>query len=296
MTVYRIHIRPKGGNADPVYSFNYCLEKKVLGVGWQTDTHTSGLSWEEYENEATKIYGSSDLSRVKYLKNNIKVDDLLWTRDNNGNYYLARVDSEWEYFTNDKAQKADIVNIVRCKIHKVNSVDAVPGKIVSCFRPTRTIQAIRDETASEYSKYLWNKLDNSYYYTLSKNNLNNVFSLLGSEETENIIFIYLQIKGWLVIPNSRKLDTMGYEFYLINKQTKERGIVQVKTGDVEIDTKMWDSWKETVFLFQSNGIYKGLSSKNVFCLDPSEIIKFMNDNIDILPSSIVFWINTVNDK
>lgn len=296
MTVYRIHIRPGGGLADPSLSFAYCLKENVLGLGWQTNTQNNSASWDEYEKEASEIHGRSDLSRVRYLKNNLRKDDLIWTRDTKGNYYLAKVDSGWEYYANKEAQDADIVNVVRCSILKVPSVDDVPGKVVASFRPSRTIQAIRDETASNYSEYLWNKLSNAEFYALSKDKFNNVFSFLGSEETEDVIFVYLQEQGWIVIPNSRKADTMSYEFYLVNRKTKEKSIVQVKTGHTALTPKDWENWKEKVFLFQANGNYNGNSSGNVVCIDPKDIESFMYSNKDLLPSNIVHWVNVAENE
>ena len=197
MSVYRIHVRPKGGLANSKVSFEYCLKENVLGLGWQTKTQNNNASWEEYEWEASEIYGSSELSRVRYFKRNLKNGDLIWTRDTEGNYYLCKVASEWEYFSNSEAQDADIVNIVRCQLLKVPSVDDVPGKVVACFRASKTIQSIRDITASEYSKYLWNKLSGEECFLLQSGKYDNVYSLLGSEETEDVIFIYLQMHGWV---------------------------------------------------------------------------------------------------
>jgi hypothetical protein len=296
MTVYRIHIRPKGGLANPILSFAYCQKNGVLGLGWQIETQNNNASWEEYETEATEIYGSGELSRVRYLKNNIQANDLIWTRDTEGNYYLGNVISEWEYFSNPEAQDADIVNIVRCNLKKVPSVDDVPGKVVASFRPSRTVQAIRDETASDYSKYLWNKLIGSEVYVLPKENFRNVFSFLGSEETEDVIFIYLQMQGWLVIPNSRKGDTMSYEFYLVDKETKEKAIVQVKTGHTPLTPNEWKNWKEKVFLFQASGNYNGNSVCNVVCIEPKDIESFMYNNKSLLPSNIGHWLNIAQNE
>lgn len=296
MTVYRIHIRPGGGLADPKVSFSYCLQEGVLGLGWQTETQNNNASWEEYETEAAEIYGNSELSRVRYLKNNLQKNDLIWTRDIEGNYYLGKVESGWEYFSNREAQDADIVNIVRCNLKKVPSVDDVPGKVVASFRPSRTVQAIRDETASDYSKYLWNKLSDKEYYDLPKENFKNVFSLLGSKETEDVIFIYLQMQGWLVIPNSRKGDTMSYEFYLVDKETKEKAIVQVKTGHTPLTPSEWANWKEKVFLFQASGNYNGSPVDNVVCIEPKDIEMFMYSNKSLLPSNIGHWLNVAQNE
>ena len=61
MAVYRIHIRPGGGLANPEYSFAYCLDEQVLGVGWQTYSDKFISTWAEYEAEAVKHH--DDLSR-----------------------------------------------------------------------------------------------------------------------------------------------------------------------------------------------------------------------------------------
>lgn len=296
MNIFRIHIKPKGGDANPSFAFNYCIKENVLGLGWQTNSGESGISWTDYEKEAAEIYGNNELSRIRYLKDNLNPGDLIWTRDTKGCYYLAKILSQWEYFTNKRAQKADIVNVVRCDIRKINSIDDVPGKVIASFRPTRSIQAIRDGNILEYSKYLWNKITNSKEYLVEFNNIDNLFSLLNSEEIEDVIFIYLQLNGWIVIPNSRKVDTMAYEYYAINKSSNEKGLVQVKTGNTAINIRSYGRYKEKIILFQSNGLYKGDRIKNVICLEPNTIEKFIRKNEKFLPSNILNWLKIFDDE
>lgn len=291
MTLFRIHIKPNGGLRRRSISFNYCLKEKVLGLGWQTKSTISGAPWDEYEKEAIKAYGRKKISGVRYLKEKVKRDDLVWTRDQKGNYYLAKVFSGWEYYTSEEARDADIANIFRCEIIKVQMVDDVPGKVIASFRPTRTIQSIKDNAALIYSKHLWNNLTNTNYYDLVGGEFSNVFSLFGSEETEDILFIYLQFNGWIVVPNSRKADTMRYEYYLIHRETKERAIVQVKTGHTKLDPKTWNDRGEKVILFQSNNKYCSPSTNKIICIDPKEIECFMLNNKSLLPSSVVRWLN-----
>jgi hypothetical protein len=289
MTVYRIHIRPGGGLADSDFSFSYCLDQQVLGVGWQTYSDRQISTWEEYEAEASQHH--DDLSRVRYLKNYVKKDDLIWTRCPEGHYFLAKVISEWEYLTNDRAKDADIVNVVRCEILKVSAIDAVPGKVVACFRPTRTIQEIADESTHQYSQFLWNRLSGTTHYLLAANVSGSVFSFLSSEATEDVVFIYLQLQGWLVVPNSRKSDTMSFEFYLIHSETRERAVVQIKTGNTPLSADEWADRPERVFLFQSNGLYFGGSHTSVVCISPADIENFMLENRDLLPASTHYWID-----
>jgi hypothetical protein len=292
MNVFRLHIRPGGGLANPEISFAYCLDKQVLGMGWQTHSEKVISSWEEYETEASKaIKSSSELSRVRFLKNRVKADDLIWTRSPMGNYYLAKVLSGWEYLDSKEAQDADIVNVVRCRILSVPKIDQVPGKIVSCFRATRTIQSVKDQHARQYTAHFWNKLSGSADYPDEPPLGGSIFSFLSAEETEDIIFLYLQTKGWLVIPHTRKADTMRFEFYCIHRETKRRAVVQIKTGNTRLSTGEWGDLSEHVFLFQSNGFYEGVSSPNVETLSPSKIEAFMVANRDILPECILYWLD-----
>jgi hypothetical protein len=114
---------------------------------------------------------------------------------------------------------------------------------------------------------------------------------LDAEATEDVIFIYLQTKGWLVIPNSRKGDTMTFEFYAINKMTKARGLVQVKTGHTPLNRDDYKNRSETIFLFQSAGAYNGDEVSGVYCLTPEEIESFMFLNREIMPANIGFWLD-----
>jgi hypothetical protein len=289
MTVFRLHVRPGGGLASSAISFAYCLEEQVLGLGWPTYTDVVISTWEEYETEASKEH--DDLSRVRYLKNYVKKDDLIWTRCPEGHYHLAKVASEWEYVTSERAKNADIVNVVRCEILKVPAIDAVPGKVVACFRPTRAIQEIADEQMQQYSRHLWNTLSGTCCYLPDEEVGGSVFPFLGADETEDVIFIYLQTKGWLVVPNSRKADTMSFEFFLIHRETRERAVVQIKTGNTSLNTDEWKDRAERVFLFQSNGLYFGESHPSVECIPPAKIEAFMVGNCDLLPSSTLHWMN-----
>jgi hypothetical protein len=294
MQVFRLHIRPKGGLADHLFSFDYCRENGVLGLGWPLETPPkSNLTWEQYENLATKKYSKKDLSRVRNLRENVKPSDLIWTRDKGGKYYLAQVQSAWEYLDNDNGRKADITNVVRCEIKPVPHADDVPGKIVAHFRAPMSIQRVTESTTTSYTRWLWNQLTNSEEYLVEPENSDNLFALLGSETTEDVIFIYLQMNGWLILPNSRKADTMSYEFIAIkrdNLDNYDRAVVQVKTGNTPLNSEDYVNVDEYVFLFQANGNYKGETSAKVECLQPSNIEKFIRENIQVMPGVVQKWI------
>jgi hypothetical protein len=173
---------------------------------------------------------------------------LVWTRDVEGNYYIARVLSGWEYWTSDEANEKDIdiANIFRCSIIKVN-IEDVPGKVIACFRPTRTFQEIANTQAVEYSKYLWNKLSQEKIYEIDNDKFSDIFNLLDAEETEDLLFLYLQQKGWYILPNSRKADTMSYEFLCVKPKTGEVAATQVKTGYSVINKDSYKMARNHIF-------------------------------------------------
>lgn len=89
---------------------------------------------------------------------------------------------------------------------------------------------------------------------------------------------------------------MSYEFYAVNPKTKEKAIVQVKTGKTSLTPLDWENRNEKVFLFQASGKYNSTSSEKVTRLKPDEIESFMYSQKDILPSNISHWLDIAANK
>ncbi len=284
MYLFRIHIRPSGGTADIKMTFSYCLKNKLLGCGWRTDSNKNTKDWEEYLKEAEPKHGKLQICR--YIQKWVSKDDLVWTRDTGGMYYLAKVRSGWEYWVSPEGKEndIDIANIFRVDFQKVH-IDEVPGRVVASFRSPRTIQEVTCKKALAYSKYLWNKLAGEEVYRIDKSDFSDIFMMLDDEETEDLVFLYLQSQGWYVVPNSRKADTMSFEYLAINKKTKKRALTQVKTGDVSLNQDEYRDYEETIFLFQEKELYEGSGGENVICLRKKELLGFLEDSIDWLPQS-----------
>jgi len=284
MNVFRIHLRPKGGSANMETTFDYCLKNRILGVGWRTKTNDNTKDWNEYFQEASEIH--KNLNICKYIKKWIREGDLVWTRDAIGHYYLAMVTSGWEYWVGNDAKKLDIdiANIFRVKFRKIE-IDAVPGKTIASFRARRTIQKISCEKVREYSKYLWNLISDKPTYTIDKSKFSDIFMLLDDEETEDLVFLYLQSRGWYVIPNSRKGDTMSFEYLMTNPETGEKALTQVKTGNASIDKDRYEQYSQKIFLFQSNDLYSGVGSRNMVSISRTELSDFLNESLAWLPKT-----------
>ena len=82
MNVYRMHIKP-AETADYQTTFQYCLENKMLGVGWRIpgESIIRTNDWNEYYRKASKKHNNLNICR--YIQRWVTKGDLVWTRDPN---------------------------------------------------------------------------------------------------------------------------------------------------------------------------------------------------------------------
>lgn len=284
---WRIHIRPKAGKADAPYSFGLCLDRGVLGCGWAVDVaEDARLSPEEYLKLNEVEHGQGQSRTVRLLMG-IEEGDLIWTRSTTGIYYLGKVVGPWEYRAGREYVDADVVNVRPVRFIEVGTEDQVPGSIVSCFRPSRTLQRIMDETANLYSRTFWGQSSGGSLETPGEAQPADIFSLLSAEDVEDLIFVYLQHLGWIVRPARRRAQTIAYEFTLVDREGRE-AVVQVKTGKTPVDLSMLPSSVAVAYAFQPNGIIKG-SNPVVQVITREEVLGFMEQHPKLLPGTVQVW-------
>lgn len=281
-TIWRIHIKPAAEvGIDPKA---YCFENSILGVGWPVEAKTKP-DWETYLELASKKYLDDRgwQSAVNAIKK-MHVDDLCWTRSRDNVYYLGRVTTpDWRYCDTQESRAADVINIRDCDWMKVGLVDAVPGKVIACFRPTRSLQRIDSPSVRMYSQYLYNQ-KHPNHYTVRTIDSPDLFEFLDSDDLEDIVSLYLQAeRHFLFISSSRQSDTGAYEFGLRHRDTHERAVVQVKHGKVDLSIKKYSGFSGKCFLFTSGGRYIGHASPRVECLNRDVIANFIAMNRDLLP-------------
>lgn len=116
MNIWRINLKP--GSINGIDPRKLCLTNGIVGVGWQINYSKIPVEWELYEKEAVNLYvNNGDKSwrpALNAMRHNIKKDDLIWTRDRQGIYYIGRIKSDWYYETSEDCRHADIVNVRDC--------------------------------------------------------------------------------------------------------------------------------------------------------------------------------------
>src|SRR5699024_381190 len=152
--VWRINI--KTASQQKIDPRRFAIDKGYLRIGWPVAEKPT--DWETYKTQATELYKQRGdkgwWPAINAIKNRMNINDLCWTRDKMGVYYLGRIIGAWEYKNETKFKEADIVNARACDWVKIGTVDAIPGKIVNSFIPSRTVQRVNSKTILEFSKHL----------------------------------------------------------------------------------------------------------------------------------------------
>ena len=277
-------------------TFRHCLENRVLGVGWRVDGLANTRDWAEYERVAQPAHDS--IAQPRYIATHVSPGALVWTRDADARYYLARVQSGWEYWTSPEAatMDIDIANIFRCEDFCEVELDRVPGTVVTSFGLRgKSMQRIASRSALAYSQDLWNGWVGEPIYDIDRTQFPDIFAMLDSEETEDLVFLYLQSRGWYVVPNTRKGNTMRFEFMLACSRTGEKALVQVKTGKVPLNIDSYANDRYRIFLFQSNEHYEGGAADHITCLRRDELKAFLLDRIEMFPRSFQTKLRILGD-
>ena len=290
--IWRINLKPEPrANVDPQ---KFCIERNIMGIGWPVILGNTDPTWDNYSKLAHSLYYIEQKDRgwlpaINALKWNIAINDLCWTRTGQGIYYLGRITSDWRYESGEDYAGADIVNLRDCEWLKVGTAENVAGKIVNSFIPRATVQRVNGRMIEAFSTYLYNELSKDYKFKIPPPEPD-YYSLFSSDDCEDIVGLYLQSLGYYIVPSTCKNSTLAYEYVLINKETHRKATVQVKNGYVDLDSSVYSSDENEVFLFTTKGKYLGPRLNNVYCLDKSVIDNFIVNNLTLLPRKIKTWI------
>jgi hypothetical protein len=183
-----------------------------------------------------------------------KENDLFWTRDLNGFYWICRAIG--------KAQvrcipDMDIGAIIPVKAYKYGL--EVPGQIKASFNRPRggTCEDIRYFSIVEYSKKIYNELSGTSTYLINHVS-NDLLSNLPDFDLEELVISYIQLKeDYYILSNfiANKSTTIKIECEFIHrsKDKLKKAVVQVKGGKYEqlnaLDYKEFADNGYTVYLF-----------------------------------------------
>ena len=184
-----------------------------------------------------------------------------------------------------------------CDLHKVDK--RIPGAIINSFVSRLTVCRIPNETALIFSMLAYNDISGKNFYADTGSRESDVFSLLSSEDLEDVVGLYLQHeRGYMLIPSSRsrRNDTARYEYELVHRETGKRAFVQVKTGKERLNPDNYVDSDGRYYLFCTGGYKREENNAKVETLKKKEVEDFMFNQKVKMPYYIRAWIRYLKNK
>ena len=298
--VVRIHLKTDCQNRDELIKF--CLgnpKEQYLAIGWSflaEGTH----SYTEYlraVSEYQKSYGHR-MNPAHHIFNAARENDLFWTRDMNGYYWICRAKVGAQSFC-DKEKDIGAVIPVEAYLYGLE----VPGQIKASFNRPRggTAERIYDRTILEFSRYAFNAVSKTEKYQVEPIN-GNLLDNLPEFELEELVIDYIQLKyNYYLLSNSiaNKSTTIAVECEFRSRDFLHpgRAVVQVKGGkDIALVASTYKDFLAhgyRVFLYAPHYVkdYNG----DIVYISREDLMEFYQNYKGILPDSITKWENLFCD-
>ena len=304
ISLIRINLKPDSLNRYDL--INDCLKNDLnnqyVAIGWsyvytddgKLDSPKEFKDYEEYYKEVVKSIKIRK-KRVNHALNvfwDVKENDLFWTRDLNGFYWICRAKSPAEP---KYVKEWDVGARVPVKAYQVG-LD-VPGQIKASFnRPNGgTVDDSFDSLMKNYSKHVYNmyETDERYKYNDITYTEGCILNNLQEKDLEELVISYIQLeKGYYLLSNSiaNKSTTISIECSFISrdKEHPQKAVVQVKAKQ-EIVPSDYEEFLEKGYevFFYDGGITKDIPG--YVYISKEELLNFYNENKIILPESITRW-------
>jgi len=279
---------------------DFCLgnpRDQYLAIGWSC-AHPKDKEISRFSDfyDAVSIWCKENKKRIDTSINLFResqVDDLFWTRDLSGHYWICRAKAEPVAYCSDEL---DIGALLPVEAYQFQL--EVPGQIKAAFNRINggVAQRIYDKTILNYSKFVFNKCSGTNTYTIDTNTDGDIISNLPDFELEELVISYIQIKyDYYVLSNSiaNKSTTIAIECEFMSRDNKnpKRAVVQVKGEKGEIDVSQYKIYLEKgyeVFFYSMN--YKNkINHSQIMYIERKDLLGFYQKYKPVLPESITHW-------
>lgn len=276
----------------------YCRREGVIGVGWGTDL--GELPAEPTLDEVCEAIlqrggpkeGGRGVKTVGRFAEQMHDGDLVWTRDSGGAYWLGHIEGPWRFDRSDEATRWDLNNARPCSWLNRQARDFdVPGAVVRSFiGRTGTLARVHSDPARRASELLWEHQGSPPPGGFTAAEV--LAELVDPTDLEDIVFIYLQANGWLLMPSTRQKSTPTYEAAFRSHEDGSLAVVSVKSGDaqVPIPELAAEAGEAKAFAFGDN-MSAPPEQHGVERITSDQIEQFVGQRPELLPPRISRWLD-----
>ena len=297
--VTRINLKTDCENRRELIDFCLNSKNQYVVIGWSY-IYEKVNNIKSYKDFYYAV--KEDVPRINHAFNVFRdtvEDDLFWTRDLEGNYWICRAigkaQPKYDY-------AMDIGAVIPVDAYKVGM--QVPGQIKASFnRPRGGIaERFADEIINDYSKYTYNEISGTSKYECNKKE-GSILDNLPDFDLEELVISYIQIKdNYYVLSNSiaNKSTTIKIEceFLSRDKLSSKKAVVQVKGGKSKsinaLDYKPYSDDGYAIYLYAPE-ILNMNSVPNCIEINKDDLMSFYNEYKSILPVSITRWEKLFHD-
>lgn len=295
--LWRTKLRSTVPGIDHAAQVQHCLDRGLVGIGWRVDDLAPDTPLEDVcqwiENCLDEGWGRTSAQIVRRFGAEAVVGDFVWTRDTSGRYLLAKITGEYRYDISDASKLVDVhqVRDVTWAPRPLNDLE-VPGGVIRRFvGQGQSFSRIHDDAARLLTPYLWEKLHDRPLPDLAITPAEVLASNLDPYDVEDLVYVWLQVaRGYVALPRARQRDTPAYEWTMIHRDTRQRGIVQIKTGSEPVDLQALADARvdddTATYAFATCGQYLGDQALVTEVIAADDLLAFVATESDLLPLRI----------
>lgn len=303
-SLHRIHLKTACEDREQLIRF--CLEnpeQQYVAIGWSY-VYKDNLRFSDYKDfyYAAKDYLKKGKKRINPVLNvfwDVEPDDLFWTRDCEGYYWICRAKEGARPLCK---KELDIGAVVPVEAYPVGL--EVPGQIKASFNRPRggvTQDLTGDSLILNYSKYEFNKRSGRDVYSYDcKSGEGSFLDNLPDFDLEELVISYIQLKeNYYVLSNSiaGRSTTIKIECEFISRDPAKKGqraVVQVKGGrDKTLNAADFKEFTEKgylVYLYAPH-IENPEKDQRIITITKEGLERFYQEYKELLPDSITQWEN-----
>jgi hypothetical protein len=286
-----------GAKVDPAEQVDHCLKHRLVGLGWGVhgDPPPTTLA-ETYKRIREQGHGWAPGIHIIRRFAAAKEGSLIWTRHPDGTWLLGKMTGDWRPDYSAEAWEVDVHQVRDCAWAPQRILsEEVPGDVIRRFSGRgSSFSEMHAPLARAYSNWLYADLTGGSVKLPKISNADVLRELLDPFDVEDLVYVYLQaVRNYLVLPASRRTDTAAYEYALIERDTKQLAVTQIKSGDTPVDLSALAATvgdDKIGFAYATSGQYDGDGGKRVECLSDDELLGFAKSHPDLLPPRVKRWL------
>jgi hypothetical protein len=291
--LYKINL--KTGTEHRSELIDHCVKHRVLGLGWRTEwLKRVPRDYEDYYAAASSVWTSRQLAAVREF-HDANPGSLVWFRDLQARYYLARLTGPWRPFDGDLAARLDLAMVRDVEHGKVESEASVPGAVVRGYAVPRqrAFSRVGHYGAKAYSAILASELLGGSPPEIEITPGTILRDLLGPLDVEDLVAAYLQTsRNYIALPARYAKSTAVFEYLLKHRGDGHIAAVQIKTGGqrIAIESLAKDAANKW---FAYTDVDQELPSF-VERIEAPDLIAFMENEPTSLPPVTERWMSRSN--